>query len=77
MAHDCRWIAINRASANDFERVYGVRPRVGDRLPDLLADKPEDLAAVKALWTRALAGEEFTEIAANSRIPAMARASTR
>ena len=58
----CRWIAINRASANHFERVYGVRPKVGDSLFDVLADKPGHLAVLKALWTRGLAGEEFTQI---------------
>jgi signal transduction histidine kinase/FixJ family two-component response regulator len=59
---DCCWIAINRASANHFERVYGVRPTVGDNLPALLAHKPQALGALKAVWSRALAGEEFTEI---------------
>jgi hypothetical protein len=29
---------------------------------DLLADQPELQAAVKAPWTRALAGEEFTAV---------------
>ena len=35
-------------------------PKVGDSMLDLLADQPEHQAAVKAVWTRALAGEEFT-----------------
>ncbi|HEX5006883.1 MAG TPA: PAS domain-containing protein, partial [Hyphomonadaceae bacterium] len=59
---DFCWIAINRASANHFEQVYGVRPKVGDSLPRLMADRPEDLATLRALWTRALAGEQFTEV---------------
>jgi FixJ family two-component response regulator len=59
---DFRLIAINRASANEFERGYGVRPKVGDSILDLLRDSPVQRAAMKAVWTRALAGEQFTEI---------------
>jgi PAS domain S-box-containing protein len=59
---DFRWLAINRASADEFERIYGKRPRVGDSMLALLADHPEHQAAVKAVWARALAGEEFTEV---------------
>jgi signal transduction histidine kinase len=57
-----RWLAINKASADEFERLFGVRPQVGDNMLDLLADQPEHQAAVRAPWSRALAGEEFTEI---------------
>src|SRR5579872_2051482 len=56
-------LAINRASANEFERNYGVRPKVGNNMLDLLADRPEHQANVRAVWGRALAGEEFTHIA--------------
>jgi PAS domain S-box-containing protein len=58
-----RWLAINRASADEFERIYGVRPRVGQSMLDAVAHMPEHHDAVKAVWERALAGEEFTEIA--------------
>jgi signal transduction histidine kinase/CheY-like chemotaxis protein len=57
-----RFLAINRASAREFERIYGVRPKLGDSMLDLLADRPEHQADVKAVWARALAGEEFTQI---------------
>ena len=57
---DYRFLAINRASADEFERIFGVRPRVGDSMLDLLSDRPEHQADVKAVWSRALAGEEFT-----------------
>ena len=57
-----RFLAINRASANEFERIYGVRPRVGDSMLQLLQDRPEHQGALRALWSRALAGEEFTAI---------------
>src|SRR5690242_7038630 len=59
-----RWLAINRAAADEFERIFGVRPRVGDSMLDLLADRPAHQTAVKAVWSRALAGEEFTAIEA-------------
>jgi PAS domain S-box-containing protein len=61
---DYRWLAVNRASADEFERIYGVRPRVGDSMLDILAHRPADQAAVKAVWGRALAGEAFTAIEA-------------
>ena len=57
-----RWLAINQAAANEFERIFGLRPRVGLSMLDLLASQPEHQAAVKAVWSRALAGEEFTAI---------------
>ena len=57
-----RWLAINRAAADEFERIFGMRPQVGDSMLDLLASQPEQQAAVKAVWSRALGGEEFTEI---------------
>ncbi len=57
-----RFMAINRASANEFERIYGIRPRVGDSMLELLKHMPEQQAIVEAVWSRALAGEQFTEI---------------
>jgi PAS domain S-box-containing protein len=57
---DYRWLAVNKAGADAFERVYGVRPRVGESMLAVLADRPEHQAAVRAAWSRALAGEEFT-----------------
>ncbi len=57
-----RWLAVNKAAADEFERIFGARPSVGASMLDLLASQPEHQAAVKAVWSRALAGEEFTEI---------------
>ncbi len=59
---DYRFLAINKAASEEFERVFGVRPAVGDSMLELLAGEPEQQAAVKRVWARALAGEEFTEI---------------
>ena len=59
---DFRIIAVNRASAREFEQVYGKAPEIGDDLLDLLADLPEEQARVRSLWERALAGEAFTHV---------------
>jgi signal transduction histidine kinase/ActR/RegA family two-component response regulator len=57
-----RWLAINRAAADEFERIFGKRPQVGASMLELLADQPEHQSAVKAVWRRALDGEEFTAV---------------
>ena len=57
-----RWLAINRAAANEFERIFGVRPQVGLSMLDVLADQPEHQAAVKHAWSRALDGEAYTAV---------------
>ena len=57
-----RWLAINRAAADEFERIFGTRPAVGDNMLALLADQPQHRDAVQAVWGRALGGEEFTQI---------------
>ncbi|MFO1062001.1 MAG: PAS domain-containing protein [Dongiaceae bacterium] len=59
-----RWLAINKAAADEFERIFGTRPKVGDCMLDLLAGRPEHRAVLESAWRRALAGEVFTEIAA-------------
>lgn len=38
---DFRFLAVNAASAREFERIYGVRPRPGDNMLTLLDDLPE------------------------------------
>ena len=57
-----RWLAINRSAAHEFERIFGVRPRVGDNMLELLAAQPDHQRAVQAVWSRALSGEEFAAI---------------
>jgi len=57
-----KWLAINRAAADEFERIFGRRPKVGYSMLELLAEQPDHQTAVRALWSRALAGEEFTAI---------------
>jgi signal transduction histidine kinase len=58
---DLNWLAVNRASADSFERAYGVRPRTGDNLRKALTGLPEQ-ERIERGWLRALKGEEFTEI---------------
>ncbi|WP_238274772.1 MULTISPECIES: PAS domain-containing protein [Methylobacterium] len=58
-----RWLAINRAAVAEFERIYGARPSLGASPLDLLDHLPEHREAVHRIWARALAGEEFTEVA--------------
>jgi PAS domain S-box-containing protein len=53
-------LAINRANAEEFERIYGVCPGIGDNLCALLAEQPAQLKASQGAWQRAVAGEEFT-----------------
>lgn len=57
-----RWLAINKAASSEFERIFGVRPEVGKSMLDLLEHLPEQRRAVQAIWGRALAGEEFTDV---------------
>ena len=59
---DFRWLAINSASATEFERIFGVRPQVGQSMLDVLEAQPESQAAVRAVWSRALGGEDFVQI---------------
>lgn len=56
------WLAINRASAGEFERIFGVRPQAGDNMLTLLQHLPDEQLAVKAIWSRAFSGEAFTRI---------------
>jgi PAS domain S-box-containing protein len=58
-------LAINKAGADEYMRVFGVSVRPGDNLLALLDGQPEQRAAVQALWHRALAGEEGTVIEAH------------
>jgi signal transduction histidine kinase/CheY-like chemotaxis protein/PAS domain-containing protein len=72
LALDHTVLAINRANADEFERIYGIRPKAGDNLLDLLAGQPEHQAQVRAGWARGLAGEESTFVGEFGD-PAMAR----
>ena len=55
-------LAINKAAADEFDRVFGVRPKVGQSILDLLDDQPTHREAVRRAWGRALGGEAYTVI---------------
>jgi PAS domain S-box-containing protein len=57
---DFRFLAINQANIDEYGRIYGRRPAVGDKLLDLFRDIPEVRTSAEALWRRALSGESFT-----------------
>jgi len=58
-----RWLAINRAAVEEFQRIFGVRPYVGASMLEMLAHRPQQRDAVEAVWARALkGGERFTAI---------------
>jgi PAS domain S-box-containing protein len=61
---DFRWLAINSAAAREFARVFGVAPKVGDNMLELLADRPDIQAGARQIWSRSLSGEEFLEVGA-------------
>ncbi len=62
VSSEFRYLALNAAYADEFERIFGIRPGVGDRLPDLMAQMPAHYAPVLAIWERALRGENFTVV---------------
>ncbi len=59
---DYRIMAVNQANVAEFERVYGVRPAVGDHLLDIVGHYPDERVRLERHWSRALAGEEFSLI---------------
>ena len=58
-----RLLAANRAAVEEFESVYGVRPRVGESLLEILSAQPEYQSEVRNMWARAIGGEEFIAVA--------------
>lgn len=56
-------LAINSALINELDRTLGLRPKPGDNLYALLEKFPGPLERARARWGRALAGEEFEEVA--------------
>ncbi len=60
---DFNWLAINAAAAAEFARIFEVpQPKAGDNMLEALSQRPDDRAAVEAVWSRALSGEEFVEV---------------
>ncbi|ESQ85702.1 hypothetical protein AEAC466_00595 [Asticcacaulis sp. AC466] len=59
---DFNWLSVNKASADAFERIFGVRPAAGDNMLNALAGHPKQQAAVRQIWGRALSGAPFTAV---------------
>lgn len=59
---DFTFLAINAASAEEYQRVFGFRPATGDNLLTLLESTPRHYEGVKQMWSRVLAGEAFGQI---------------
>ncbi|MBX8519796.1 PAS domain-containing protein [Pseudomonas cichorii] len=57
-----RWLAINASAEREFQRLFGVTPKVGDNMLELLKHRPDSQEVVRGFWERALAGEEFVEV---------------
>ena len=55
--HDYNILAINAANADEFERIFGIRPKAGDNMLELLIDRPELREEVRAGWALGLTGE--------------------
>jgi PAS domain S-box-containing protein len=62
MDKDHNILALNSANAAALKRMYSIEAKVGDNLLHMLAGMPGHQAQVRALWTRAFAGEEFVLI---------------
>jgi signal transduction histidine kinase len=60
---DGTWMAMNSAAAREFERNFGVLPKIGDNMFGILAGRPHHQAALHHTWDRALAGEAFVTVA--------------
>ena len=57
---ELRWLAINRAAADAFEALYGIRPTIGASMLEAFEQMPDQRDHVRRTWARALRGEEFT-----------------
>jgi signal transduction histidine kinase len=59
--HDLRYLAINPSAVADYRRIFGVEPKVGQTMYEVLAHAPDQIEPAVAVWRRALSGESFDE----------------
>jgi PAS domain S-box-containing protein len=57
-----RYLAVNRAYAEEFDRAFGVRPSVGMAVAEALAGMPDQRDRVVEMLRRARLGESFTVV---------------
>lgn len=60
--HDLRYLAINASAVADYRRIFGVEPKVGQTMFEVLAHVPDQLEPAVAIWRRALRGERVDEM---------------
>jgi PAS domain S-box-containing protein len=63
---DFRWIAVNGAATREFKKLFGVVPKVGECVLDMLPEQSTQRDALHRIWWRALQGEDFSEVVALS-----------
>ncbi|WP_409077318.1 ATP-binding protein [Pseudomonas fulva] len=65
-AADCnfRLLAINRTAQETFKRWRGLVPKVGEYIPDFIADQPDIVKQLSGLWPRIMMGESFVDTVA-------------
>ncbi|MGB8975078.1 MAG: ATP-binding protein, partial [Pseudomonas capeferrum] len=56
-----RLLAINRTARETFERWRGYVPKIGDYVPQFLANQPDIMGRLAPVWPRLLAGEAFID----------------
>jgi PAS domain S-box-containing protein len=59
---DYNILALNVANADEFERIFGVRPKAGDNMLELLADQPEHQEQVRLGWAKGMHDEPVTMV---------------
>ena len=52
-------LAVNKSYSDEFESLYGHRPKVGDNLLEMLKDDPVRGERTRGFWNRAINGEDF------------------
>lgn len=57
---DYNILALNTANADEFERIFGVRPVAGDNMLSLLDDQPEHREQVRIGWGQGMRNENVT-----------------
>ncbi|TWA79257.1 HAMP domain-containing protein [Azospirillum brasilense] len=57
---ELRYILFNGAYQREVEALYGHRPAIGQRLPEMMEHLPTAQITMESLWSRALGGERFT-----------------
>ena len=58
--HELRVTAFNKAHENSFFELFGLRQKMGDKLPDQFP--PDQAEALSAIMKRALGGDSFTVV---------------